>query len=323
LCGLQRGGLRLSLGRALVYFVIGFGISLISRAQTGENRNLGKEIFSDSSVAAESEQRSSPSSSKSVDKTDIAEDENRDLKKSLKQSLSQDRRQKQDRTQKVPGRSSRASFGEGRGFPADIQNFIRFGSEEIHSGVVLPVDTKEEKLLHIRAGDQIEIEILHSIMAFPDEKSPVVGRILEGTLKNAKLFGRAYLEKNSHRIFIEFERVSFNNSTYEMKSHATTKEGQTGFVGEYYSREGEYFAGDFLAAFVAGYFDSQVPRSTNVFGQIQEEKSVDAGFKKGLATGAMSTADRFKEKLKKVPEFSELKGPLSAKLLVLEGGQRL
>jgi hypothetical protein len=37
----------------------------------------------------------------------------------------------------------------------------------------------------------------------------------------------------------------------------------------------------------------------------------------------MSSADRFKETLKKVPEFAEISGPIYAKILIYEGGQRL
>ncbi|HPI39351.1 MAG TPA: TrbI/VirB10 family protein [Pseudobdellovibrionaceae bacterium] len=194
---------------------------------------------------------------------------------------------------------------------------------ETRSKIVLSTETKQERLMSVRSGDIVAIEIKHSIIAFPDEKAPVVGVIKSGTLIGAKLFGNSSLEKNSKRVFIEFERVSFDGSTYELKGSAITDNGTQGFQGEYHTREGEYFAGDFISSFVAAYFDSQIPRSTNAFGQIQEDKSVDSAFKKGLAAGAMSSAERFKEKLKKSPEFSEISGPITAKLLIYEGGQRL
>jgi hypothetical protein len=37
----------------------------------------------------------------------------------------------------------------------------------------------------------------------------------------------------------------------------------------------------------------------------------------------MASGERFREKLKKVPEFSELKGPIRAKIMVYEAGKRL
>ena len=80
----------------------------------------------------------------------------------------------------------------------------------------------------------------------------------------------------------------------------------------------KHFAGDFVASFAAGYFDGLVPRRSNFFGQPEVDSSVDSAVKKGLASGALSTADRFREKLKKVPEFSEIKGPFNLKILILE-----
>jgi hypothetical protein len=42
-----------------------------------------------------------------------------------------------------------------------------------------------------------------------------------------------------------------------------------------------------------------------------------------MAAGAMSSADRFRQKLKSVPEFSEVKGPLMVDIVFSEAGQRL
>ena len=207
---------------------------------------------------------------------------------------------------------------------ANIPAYFSYGKgPELHSKIVLSTDTKQERLLTVKAGDTARIEITHSIIAFPDEKACVVAAVKSGALTGAKLFGSSTLEKNSKRIFIEFERVSFGGSTYELKASAVTDEGVQGFIGEHHSRESGYFAGDFISSFVAAYFDAQVPRTTNAFGQIQDDRSVDSAFKKGLASGAMSSADRFKETLKKVPEFAEISGPIYAKILIYEGGQRL
>lgn len=193
---------------------------------------------------------------------------------------------------------------------------------EIRPGFILP-ETKEENLGSVRAGDIFEIEITHSIIAFPDEKAPVVAKIISGPMQGGKLFGFSHLETNSKRILIEFTRLSNHQATFEIRGSATTEEGAVGFIGEHHSREELYFAGDFLSSFVAGYFDAQVPRSRNAFGQLEEERSVDAAFKKGLSSSAMASGERFREKLKKVPEFSELKGPIKAKILIYEGGKRL
>lgn len=216
-------------------------------------------------------------------------------------------------------KSSRPEYAPGRNLPV----YFRIQrSAMIKPSFILP-ETKEENLGSVRSGDVFEIEIDHSIIAFPDEKAPVVGKILSGPMQGSKVFGFSSLELNSKRILIEFTRVSNHQATYEIKASATTEEGAVGFIGEHHSREEMYFAGDFLSSFVAGYFDAQVPRSRNAFGQLEEERSVDSAFKKGLSSSAMASSERFREKLKKVPEFSELKGPIKAKIMIYESGKRL
>jgi len=112
--------------------------------------------------------------------------------------------------------------------------------------------------------------------------------------------------------------VQLGTQIFDLKGVGVTTEGQPGLSGEYHSPEAEYFTGDFIASFAAGYFDGLVQRRTNAFGQLETDPSVDSAVKKGLASGALSTADRFREKLKKVPEFSEIKGPFDLKILILE-----
>lgn len=170
----------------------------------------------------------------------------------------------------------------------------------------------------IKVGDIIEVKVSHSVIAFPDEKAPVVGAAEFGQLSGFRFVGESYLEKNTKRIFINISRLVMGQQIYDIKGVGVSSEGQPGLNGEYHSREAEYFAGDFIASFAAGYFDGLVPRKTNVFGQLETDNSVDSAVKKGLASGALSTADRFREKLKKVPEFSEIKGPFTLKILILE-----
>lgn len=226
--------------------------------------------------------------------------------------------------QKHNQKRATASFNESglSNLPQYYSNAIE-RKTEIKTAVILPTDTKQEKLLLVRPGDTAKIQILHSIIAFPDESAPVVATVQSGPLSSARLYGEARLEQNSQRIFVEFIRVSFAGSTYEIKGKAFTRYSGPGFIGEYHSQEGMFFTGDFLSTFVAAYFDAQVPRTTNAFGQVVDDRSVDAATKKAMAAGAMSSADRFKQKLQKVPAFSELKGPIEAEIIISETGQRL
>ena len=168
----------------------------------------------------------------------------------------------------------------------------------------------------LKVGDQLKARIAHSIIAFSDEKSPVIATVESGNLEGAKLLGESRLEPNTKRIFITFNQIRVGGKVYAFKGEGLTSESQPGFEGEYHSREATYFTGDFISSLVAAYFDGLVPRTTNVLGAQVEDTSVDSAFKKGLAGGAMASANRFKEKLKKVPEFSELEGPIKTEVLV-------
>lgn len=200
--------------------------------------------------------------------------------------------------------------------PSEYQ--ISFGRQSTASELVVPVKGSVEVFRGIKVGDSFDLYVDHSVIAFPDEKAPVVAQAQSGSVRGLKFIGESYLEPNSRRIFINFNRVVQGDHIFSVKGVGVASNGQPGISGEYHSREVEYFTGDFIASFAAGYFDGLVPRKTNVFGQVVEDPSVDTAVKKGLASGALSTADRFRQKLKKVPEFSEIKGPFKLKVLILD-----
>jgi hypothetical protein len=157
----------------------------------------------------------------------------------------------------------------------------------------------------LQIGDMLDAYIPHSVIAFPDEKAPVVAIVTSGRFKGAKLVGGSSLEPNSKRIFIEFTHMTYKKQTAKVKASGLSESGQPGFEGEYHSQELKYFTGDFLASMTAAYFDSQVPRFNTLLGQVQDN-STESALKMGLAAGSMSSARRFREKLQKVPEFSVL-----------------
>jgi hypothetical protein len=193
-----------------------------------------------------------------------------------------------------------------------------FGRQSTASELVVPVKGLVEVFRGIKVGDNFDLYVDHSVIAFPDEKAPVVAQAQLGSVRGLKFIGESYLEPNSRRIFIDFNRVVQGDRIFTIKGVGVASNGQPGLSGEYHSREVEYFTGDFIASFAAGYFDGLVPRKTNVFEQVVEDHSVDTAVKKGLSSGALSTADRFREKLKKVPEFSEIRGPFNLKILILD-----
>lgn len=195
---------------------------------------------------------------------------------------------------------------------------VSLSRESTASELIQPPKGSVDVFRGLKVGDIVDVKVSHSVIAFPDEKAPVVTVSESQHLSGLKFIGESYLEPNTKRIFINISRLIIGQNIYNLKGVAVTSEGQHGLSGEYHSREAEYFTGDFIASFAAGYFDGLVPRRTNVFGQVESDNSVDSAVKKGLASGALSTAERFRDKLKKVPEFSEIKGPFNLKILILE-----
>jgi hypothetical protein len=196
-----------------------------------------------------------------------------------------------------------------------------FQRQSTASELILPPKGAIDTLQSLKVGEKLEARISHSVIAFPDEKSPVIAELTENKFRGYKLIGESTLEPNSKRVFINFQRVAIGNKIYFLKAAGLSDEGQPGLSGEYHSREAEFFAGDFISSFVAGYFDGLIPRKTNVFGQTEADPTVDTAVKKGIASGAMSSSERFREKLKKIPEFSEIKGPFNIEILILDAAQ--
>ncbi len=207
--------------------------------------------------------------------------------------------------------------------PSEILSRNLSRMESTSALVVLPAQNLKSILQGLNVGETLSAKIIHSVIAFPDEKAPIIAIIQDGKLKGWRLVGESSLEKNSKRIFITFKTIAKDGKSFKFNGSGLTASGQPGFEGEYYSQEATYFAGDFISSLTAAYFDGLVPRQTNVFGQMQTDNSVDSAFKKGLAGGALATAERFREKLKRVPQFSELDGPINLQVLVLERAQEI
>lgn len=67
----------------------------------------------------------------------------------------------------------------------------------------------------------------------------------------------------------------------------------------------------------AAYFDSLVPRYRSLLGNV-EDNSPDSALKKGLAAGAMASAERFREKMKSSQEFMTIKSIREVRVFLLE-----
>ncbi len=208
--------------------------------------------------------------------------------------------------------------------PAYYHN-LHLGSDSTESASVYPENTFKEFLSSLKPGTLLKAQILHSVIAFPEEKSPVIALVTEGKWKNSKLIGFSRLESNSKRIFIDFEIISplLKFHSFTLKAVALTDSGTQGFEGTYHSQEIKYWSSDMISTFISAYFDAQVPRYLSPFGGKVEDNSLDSATKKAFSQSALSSAERFREKLKHTPEFSDLTGPLSIQILILATPQEI
>lgn len=196
--------------------------------------------------------------------------------------------------------------------------YLSTSRESTESEIIQPKQDAKSKFDALIPGSVLEARIEHSVIAFPDEVSPVVATIQTPGFRNIKLIGESRLEKNSKRIFIDFKKLVSGNISYEIVAKAITLDSGPGLIGKYHTQEKKLFMGDFLSSFAAGYFEGTIPKKTNALGQTEPDSSVESALKKGMAAGSMATAQRFREKLKTAPEFSELHGPMLLQVLILE-----
>jgi hypothetical protein len=176
----------------------------------------------------------------------------------------------------------------------NLPSYFKAPSQTREIAIVSPEG--KGKIPGLLVGDVLTGIIPHAVIAFPDEKAPVLAEVKSGKFKGATLVGSSRLEKNSKRVFIDFTHMTYKKQTVEISASALTAEGQPGFVGEYHSQELKYFTGDFLSSMTAAYFDSLVPRYRSLLGNV-EDNSPDSALNKGLAAGAMASAERFRKTL--------------------------
>ena len=202
--------------------------------------------------------------------------------------------------------------------PAEIRTRTFNSSDSLVSRLITPDSGMKERLDGIAVGDELNIIVYHSVIAFRDEDSPVIAVVADGRFQGAKLIGTAKLDRNSSKILINFHGISTRSRTFSTAMAGFSRNGQRGFEGYVHSKELSLFTGEFISNMVAAYFDGLTPRNTNPFGQVVQDNSIGAATRQGLSAGALSSARLFQEKLRNAPEFAEIDGPIYGKAIVLD-----
>lgn len=179
-------------------------------------------------------------------------------------------------------------------------------------------NTTEKILRSAKIGDKYSIRVLHGVLAFPGEKSPVVAVVTQrGSLMGARIVGYSYLEPNSKKVCFNFKTITKSDTTYSFDASGVDGNEQMCIKGRYYSQDTEIFTGAFISSFIGAYFDAKAPSNTNIFGLENKDTRTDIAIKKGLGGAATRSADELFNRIKKSPEFSEVKGPFLMKIIVL------
>ncbi len=195
--------------------------------------------------------------------------------------------------------------------PLEYTNQIRLSKQlDISSHIITPKEITGAVLNEIRSGDILNAIITQSIKASPSVPTPIRARVISKTLYNAFFLGSATLDRELKRILISFNKIRLPSSsiTYEVKADVLSPSGQVGLEGEYNSNEGLYFAGELLSAGAAGYTDATINRQQTIFGNYVEEPSVESAAKKGAVSALSKSTERFAEKARAAPEYTEIEG---------------
>lgn len=204
----------------------------------------------------------------------------------------------------------------GGNLPLELRSIGHFNSEE--SPIILPTNKSPIRLKGVEIGEVIQAEIKESLFAFNESKAPVRAVINRGPLSESILIGEASLEKNSKRILIEFKKLRSRSETWSLQASALDGKGILGIEGEIISNEGKYFASELAAAGAAGLADATVKREQTSTGTYVEVPGVDTISKKAITSALSRTADRYSEKLKTVPEYAVLEGPIEIQILITD-----
>ena len=189
---------------------------------------------------------------------------------------------------------------------------------DISTHIITPKEITGAVLKDIRSGDILNAIITQSIKASPSVPTPIRARVISKTLYNAFFLGNATLDRELKRILISFNKIRLPSSsiTYEVKADVLSPSGQVGLEGEYNSNEGLYFAGELLSAGAAGYTDSTIARQQTIFGNYVDEPSALTSAKKGAATALSKSTERFAEKARSAPEYTEVEGGRLVQIII-------
>lgn len=164
------------------------------------------------------------------------------------------------------------------------------------------------KLTGLKSGDIIRAAVEQSIKASPSVDTPIRAMILSGPYKGGFLLGRAFLEPELKRVLLEFVKLRLpgRDQVFRLKASGLSLVGQVGLEGRYEHHAGIFFVGEVATAAVAGFADASTQRSLNLAGNYVQAPTIANSAKQGAVSALSKTAERFADKARSAPEFTEI-----------------
>lgn len=192
------------------------------------------------------------------------------------------------------------------------------------SFVIVPDKTNDKAtgapLAGLRAGDILPAELEQSIKASPSVPTPIRAKITAGRFRGAFILGMATLDRELKRILLTFEkmRLPANDMVYQLHASGLALSGQVGLEGDHHTQEGLFFAAELGAATAAGYADATTSRSQSLLSGYQTEPTAANAAKQGAVQALSKTAERFAERARTAPEYTEIEAGLAIQIIILE-----
>lgn len=213
-------------------------------------------------------------------------------------------------------KSSAVYQGNPGNLPTYYSGIDRSGMHSSDKVVFVPSNTGV-KLSGVKSGDIFFAVIEQEIKASPNVPTPLVARVINGTLKGGLFVGEAILDKDLKRILINFNKVRTDRSQiYSVKAQGLSIKGSVGLEGEYSSNSGKFFLAELGSVTAAGVVDSTINRQQTVNGGYVQEPSLSNSAKTGAVSALSRTADRMAESARQAPEYTFVEGYQKIQVIV-------
>lgn len=185
--------------------------------------------------------------------------------------------------------------------------------------IVLPQKTGiGEGIPGLNVGDLLKCRISQSFKAYHNSQIPIRALVTEGAMKGSVLLGEASMDPKSRTVRILFTSLRTKaNHLYSFSGGVYSKNPDE-LAGEYKTHYWEYFWSEALLSATAGYTQSTVERSRNVFGHYEMEPTPENAAKTGVASGLSTAVREMSERVKTAPEYIMIEGPLFVEVMVLK-----